>query len=78
MRHADALDANRAAFWDVVICLLTVVTTLTLWNKSGDNPLVLIANAFGSGLGTWLIVLNHRIQKDLHDEYIRSLNSDPD
>ena len=80
MRYADALDENRAAFWDIVICLLTVVTTLTLWSKSGENPTVLVAYAFGSGLGTKLIVRAHRIleeRKHFH-EHIRRLNSDPD
>jgi uncharacterized protein YebE (UPF0316 family) len=45
-----------AAMWDIIVILLASALTLTLWSESGNNILILIAYAFGSGIGTYYVV----------------------
>jgi len=58
-KYLTAVSTYRkrpAATWDVFIILLANVLTLTIWSESGNSILVLIAYAFGNGIGTYCVV----------------------
>jgi hypothetical protein len=51
--------AHKAALWDFVIIALTNVVTLSVWDISGRNPLVLCSYAIAGAFGTWMVVKNN-------------------
>ncbi|NIN68003.1 MAG: hypothetical protein GTO63_25510 [Anaerolineae bacterium] len=56
----NALTPFRAAFWDFFVVFLASGVTLTLWSKSNDSILVLLAYALGNSTGTLVLVSRAR------------------
>lgn len=53
-------NALRASVWDFIVVILGSVAAITLWDKGGHSPLILLSYALGSAVGTNIVVRHNR------------------
>ena len=56
-------EAFKAGLWDGILILLGFVSTVTLWDLSGNNFVVFVVYILGNVIGTYLVVKHNEKRK---------------